>query len=182
MLKITIPKKELWDEETERFIDTPEFVVELEHSLVSLSKWESIHEKPFLGSDEKTEEEILDYVYAMFLDSSLPKSLVLGMTRDNLSEIHDYIAAAHTGTTFYESEKRRSGSSETITSELIYYWLVALEIPFEVETWNLNRLFTLVRICNIKNNPKENKMTAQQVAHRNRELNEQRKAQHKTKG
>ena len=182
MLKIIIPALELFDEDTQSFTQHSEVVVELEHSLVSLSKWESIHEKPFLGTDEKTTEEVYDYIEAMFLDSSLDQKLIARMTQTNIETVNQYVAAAHTATTFGNQKDSKSGSSEVITSELIYYWLVALEIPFEVQTWNLNRLFTLVRIANIKNSGDDKKMTKGEIAERNRKLNEERRNKNQSKG
>ena len=182
MLKIIIPAEDLFDEETSTFRTQPEVVVELEHSLVSLSKWESIHEKPFLGKDEKTTEEVYDYIEAMFLDETLDQKVISRMTQQNIQSVNDYVAAAHTATTFSNQKESKAGSSEVITSELIYYWLVALEIPFEVQTWNLNRLFTLVRIANIKNSGDDKKMTRGEIAERNRKLNEERRQKHQSKG
>lgn len=182
MLKITVPAEELFDEVTMTFKTVPEVVVELEHSLVSLSKWESIHEKPFLGKDEKTDEEIYSYIGSMFLDDSLDQNVITRMTQTNIQSVNDYVGAPHTATTFSNQRESKSGSSEVITSELIYYWLVALEIPFEVQTWNLNRLFTLVRIANIKNSGEEKKMTRGEIAERNRKLNEERRKKHQSKG
>lgn len=182
MLKITIPAEELFDEATSLFRTNPEVVVELEHSLVSLSKWESIHERPFLGKEEKTPEEVYSYIEAMFLDVRLDQTLITRMSQQNIQEVNDYIAASHTATTFYNHKESKAGSSEVITSELIYYWLVALEIPFEVQTWNLNRLFTLVRIANVKNSGGEKKMTPGEIAARNRKLNEERRSKHQSNG
>lgn len=182
MLKIIIPAEDLFNEDTQCFETRSEVVVELEHSLVSLSKWESIHERPFLGKDEKTPEEVYSYIEAMFLDPSLDQNVITRMTQQNIQDVNDYVAAGHTATTFSNHQSSKAGSSEVITSELIYYWLVALEIPFEVQAWNLNRLFTLVRIANVKNSGDDKKMTRGEIAERNRKLNEERRTKSQSKG
>jgi len=172
---------ELFDEETGLFFNDTEgdVVLELEHSLVSLSKWESKFQKPFLGKDEKTAEEILGYVEMMIL-SPFPPNIIQKLSQTNISEINEYIESKQSATTFGKMPERRS-RGETITSELIYYWLVAFNIPFECQHWHLNRLFALIRICNIKQSKPE-KRSKNEIARERRELNEQRKAQLGTAG
>lgn len=145
-----------------------------EHSLVSLSKWESLHEKAFFGHEEKTTEESMDYVRCMLLDEDPPLDFLKRLTSDQFFELTNYINSKHTATTFAQETPGR-GSQETITSELIYFWLVQFRIPFQpTETWHLNRLMTLVKIAGIKQS-KPKKMSRQEVAERNRALNEQRR-------
>lgn len=180
MLTIIVPGIELWDENLQEFKNSEGFVLELEHSLVSLSKWESIFEKPFLGKNKKTTEEVLAYVRAMILTPNVPEDVLDRITQDNLDEISRYIDSKQTATWFNDMQNAPK-SREVITSELIYYWMIAFNIPFEFETWHLNRLFTLIKICNVKNSPTK-KMSASEVAARNRELNAQRRAQLGTKG
>ena len=179
MLEITIPGLEYFDEETNEFIYYADERIQLEHSLVSISKWESKWCKPFLDGKNKTLEEILDYVHCMCLDETVDKMTLTRLTEDNLKDINEYIARPMTATTF--SNEKKGGGRETVTSELIYYWMVTFNIPFECQHWHLNRLLTLVKVCNIKNNPPK-KMSAREIMTRNKALNEARKKQFQTKG
>lgn len=180
MLKLTISGDEYFNEETETFETVGDVEIELEHSLISLSKWESQYQKPFLSSTTKTPEEILGYVKAMILTPNYPADLFSRFSRENYAEINAYIESKESATTFGHMPERK-GRGEVITSELIYYWMVAFNIPFECERWHLNRLFALVRICNLKNQ-KPKKMSRSEIAARNRELNAQRRAQYNTRG
>lgn len=180
MLTIIIKGQEFFDEESNSFIETKELKLELEHSLVSLSKWESKHQKPFL-STEKSNEEIYDYIKCMIISPLEYDDSDLNFSDDNLKRIREYIESDQSATTFGEMPSRNTRAGEIITSELVYYWLVAYNIPFECENWHINRLFSLVKICNIKNS-KDKKMPRHQIAQRNREINERRKAELATKG
>ena len=173
MLQITVPAAELWDEVEHQFINTKTQTLSLEHSLVSLSKWESKWCKPFLSKTEKTYEETLDYIKCMTLTQNVDPNVYRVLTRENVQQINDYIAAPMTATTFY-SDKHGVPSREVITSELVYYWMIALNIPFECQKWHLNRLLTLVRVCNVKNQPNK-KMSSREIAKRNAKLNEERR-------
>jgi hypothetical protein len=180
MLTITVGAADAFNEETQTFESTGGFELQLEHSLVSLSKWESIHEKPFLDTHEKTWEEITSYVECMVVPPNPPEDFLPKLSKENFEEINDYISRKMTATWFSEVQPQ-SRNSEIVTSELIYYWMTAFTIPFECENWHLNRLFTLIRICNIKQEkPKE--MSRAEVAQRNRELNAQRRKMLGTKG
>jgi hypothetical protein len=182
MLTITILGEELWDEAAETFLndESGKIVLQLEHSLVSLSKWESKFEKAFLGKQEKTAEEVLAYVEDMVVTPDYPPDVLLKLTQEHISEINGYIDSKQSATTFGQMPKR-PGQTETITSELIYYWMVAYQIPFECQHWHLNRLFSLIRICNVKNAPKD-KQSKGQMAQQMRELNEQRRRELGTSG
>lgn len=180
MLKVTIPGDEFFDEVTEMFLSVGDIELEFEHSLVSLSKWESEFEKPFLSQNDKTNDETLKYIYHMLLSKGHDFSIVYKLTQSNLDEINAYINSSQSATTFGTMPETR-GRGETITSELIYYWMVAFNIPFECQHWHINRLFALVRICNIKNS-KPKKMGRHETAMRNRELNAERKAKLGTSG
>jgi hypothetical protein len=180
MLTIKVGEDEVFNDETQSFTREGGFELQLEHSLVSLSKWESIHEKPFLDTKDKTPEEVLFYIECMLLTPNPPGDFLLRLSKDNVEEINTYINRKMTATWFSEI-KPQTKNQEVITSELIYYWMATFNIPFECETWHLNRLFTLIRIFSIKQD-KPKKMSRAEVAQRNRQLNEQRKAQLGTKG
>jgi len=180
MLKLIVHGTEYFNEETETFEVVESIELELEHSLISLSKWESKFQRPFLTQDSKTTEEILSYIEAMILTPNFPGGIIDKLNQQNLNEINDYIESKQSATTFGSMPERR-GRGEIITSELIYYWMVAFNIPFECERWHLNRLFSLIRICNIKNS-KPKKMSRNEIAQRNRDLNARRKAELGTSG
>ena len=179
MLELKILGKELFDEKEQKFTQTESRTLSLEHSLFSLSKWESEFEKPFLSPKDKTTEEVLGYINHMIIDDSDPL-IMSELTQSNLTKIQEYIDSKQSATTFGDLLKK-PGRAETITSELIYFWIVSYRIPFACEHWHLNRLFALIRICNIKNSKPE-KVSKNQLAERNRALNEQRKAQLNTRG
>lgn len=180
MLTLSAGKKELFDEKTEEFKETAGFRLKLEHSLVSLSKWESKYQKPFLDSSDKLPEEILDYVNFMALGEIEP-NVVSRLTNEDLVTINAYVESSQSATTFGKLPQTKGYRGETVTSELIYYWMVAYNIPFSCEEWHLNRLLSLVKICNIKNGS-EKKMTKGQITKRNSELNAQRKKDLGTSG
>ena len=180
MLTITVGGTDVYDESTGAFSTQGGVKLQLEHSLVSLSKWESEFEKPFLGNGGKAPEEILAYVQCMILAPNPPGEILHKLSKENLEVINAYIDRKMTAT-WFSDQPGAPASREVITSELIYYWMTVFQIPFECETWHLNRLFTLIRICNIKQS-KPKKMSRAEVAARNRELNNQRKAQLRTRG
>ena len=180
MLQITIPSAEQWDEKNQTFIVTKEQKLQLEHSLVSLSKWESKWCKPFLTKQEKTIEETIDYIRCMTLTQNVNPNVYNLLTNENITQVNEYIEAPMTATWFTD-DKMRKPNKEQITAELVYYWMIALNIPFECQKWHLNRLLTLIRVCEIKNQPPK-KMSKGQIMSRNAALNAARREQLKTKG
>lgn len=180
MLTITVGADKAFNDDTQTFMSVGGFELQLEHSLVSLSKWESLHETPFLEKKSKTPEQILSYIEAMLVTENPPEDFLQQLSEDNLAEIQAYIDKKMTATFFSEIQPE-TRNQEIITSELVYYWLTVFNIPFECETWHLNRLFTLIRIASLKQS-KPKKMSRAAMAQRNRELNAQRKAQLGTKG
>ena len=179
MLTIIVPGTDLFDEKSNMFLSTEDYTLELEHSLISLSKWESEFEKPFLGKDQKTEEEVIGYIKCMTLTPNVPDDVFLRLSQGNLTAVDAYINAKMTATWFAESTKKPS--REVVTSEVIYYWIVSMNIPLECQEWHLNRLFTLIQVISLKNEPAK-KMSPREIAARNRSLNEQRRAQMGTRG
>lgn len=181
MLQIAIPiGPELWDEKKKEFVDPKVQVLQLEHSLVSLSKWESKWCRPFLSKPPVTNEEVLDYIKCMTLTKNVKPEVYEYLTRTNIQEISDYIYAPMTATTFSKDENGKR-NREIITAELIYYWMIAANIPFECQKWHINRLITLIKVCSIKNaTPK--KRSKRETANRYAAMNAARRKQFNSKG
>lgn len=179
MLRITVPSREFWDESKNEFVTTKAQTLQLEHSLVSLSKWEAKWQKAFLSKKEKTYEETLDYVRCMTLTQNVDPEIYYRLTNENIQEINNYISAPMTATYFAEDKSRPS--RETVTAELIYYWMISCNIPFECQKWHLNRLLALIRVCNIKNSPPK-KRSKRDIMAQNAALNTARRKQFHTKG
>ena len=152
MLQISIPAQEYFDERTEEFVNVKPYTLQLEHSLISISKWEAKWCKPFLGKEEKTEEETIDYIRCMTITQNVDPLAYNAIPVSELEKVKAYIHAPMTATWFRKQENQPP-SRKVITSELIYYWMVANSIPFECEKWHFNRLMTLIRICGEKNQP-----------------------------
>ena len=180
MLKVMIPGIELYDESKEEFIITKERTLTLEHSLVSLSKWESKWKKPFLTKEKKSVDETIDYIRCMTVTQNVEDNTYLGVNEEILNKVRTYIEDEMTATTFSDRQGK-GGRREVVTSELIYYWMVALKIPFECQKWHLNRLLTLINVCNLKNNPSK-KMKRNEVLQRNASLNAARRKAMNSKG
>ena len=186
MLTIVVPSGELFDEENSKFIKIKGATLQLEHSLVSISKWEAKWHKIFLDEKtKKTEEEILDYIKCMTLTQNVDPMVYYIMSPDNIKKINEYINNPMSATTFNEAQLKKMSmgkprQDEKMSSEMIYYWMVAAQIPFECQKWHLNRLLTLIRICGIKSeSPK--KMSKAEVAERYRQTNAARRAAAKKK-
>ncbi len=180
MLTLTIESVQLYDEVNNLFSNTKEQVITMEHSLVSLSKWESIWEKPFLTKKDLTREQTIDYIRCMTITQNIDPNIYQYINQKFIDAVAAYIDKPMTATTFL---KEKDGTSrEIITSELIYYWMIAFEIPFSCEKWHLNRLITLIKVCNAKSNKPKGKMSARELAKRNRELNAARRRDLNTSG
>ena len=180
MLQITVPGIELYDEKNQEFIYLKERTLQLEHSLVSLSKWESKWCKPFISKTNKTDEEVRDYVKCMTITQNVDPEVYMRLTTQNYDEIEAYINAPMTATTFKEGRLGKK-SGGVVTNEIIYYWMVSLNIPKECEKWHLNRLLTLIRVCNEKNAPSK-KMSKSEIMKQNAALNAARRQKLNSKG
>lgn len=189
MLTINVPTVvDVWDESKEEFLSGEEMKVTMEHSLKAISEWEAVHHKHFLHNKELTREELVDYYYRMILS---PKDILMKdffriiSDANTMQKIADYVNDPHTATTFSAAQKnsiKNNGvSRDIITSEIIYYWMVSLEIPFECENWNINKLLTLIQVCNIKNTPPK-KMNMKDAMSQQRSLNAARRAAWGSKG
>ena len=187
MFSLHLEKKEMWDEENEEFVYVgPEepLDLKLEHSLVSISKWESKYHKSYLDTKDKTPEEVLDYVSMMVVGKEIDSNVLYALSEEQIKEIADYIDNPMTATTIKEDKNSKSKGEEFITSELIYYWMTAMNIPFECQYWHINRLITLIRICAIKNNPdkeKKKRLSQSDLALRRAEM-QARRAKYHTNG
>lgn len=180
MLTIKIPENEIYDDNEAKFVRQPELTLRLEHSLLSISKWESVYEKPFLRGTRMSQSELLYYIQCMRLDDGAIQDL-FRMTEKDFARIGEYMNSKNSATTFYEPpDGTQPPRRETVTSELIYYWMVTFQIPFEAETWHFERLMALVKICSVKNASK--KTRPKDVAAQNRALNAQRLAQNGGRG
>lgn len=180
MLRVKIPAVEFYDEQKEEFVNVHAAVeLNLEHSLLSLSKWEQKWKIPFLTDDEKTDEQSADYVQCMTLNENVDPSVYKHLPFNVIDQISSYINDPMTATTI--SQTKKSGGRRIITSEVIYGWMVALNIPFECERWHLNRLLMLIQVCNEQNTPAK-KMSKKEIADQNRALNASRKAKLNSKG
>lgn len=181
MLTIKVPAVERWDPINEQFINSEETILKMEHSLSSISKWESKWGKSFFDSKERTIDELISYIEFMTLNEITDPFVFKNLTADNIDEIVKYIESPNSATFFSDSSANSKPSRTKITSEIIYYWMSILQIPFEAESWPLNRLYNLIRIHAIKNGKKE-KRSQKDIIMRNRELNAQRKKKYNTKG
>lgn len=180
MLPIEIQPTELYDDINEEYVYIERQTLQLEHSLISISKWESKWHKPFFSKQGKTTEEVLDYVRCMTINKNVKPNTYLALNRDHISKINNYIEDPMTATTFSKNTNGKI-NREQITSELIYYWMIKLEIPVEFERWHIKRLLTLIKVFEVKDTPHK-KMSKQELIRRNTELNAQRRAKLNSKG
>lgn len=180
MLRITVPAQEMWDEENEQFVYGDEVTLELEHSLLSLSKWESKHHKAFLTKKEKTAEEHLDYIKCMTLTEDVPDEVYARLTQENVDQIVAYIEDPMSAT-YYFDDKKQTGSRDVMTAEYIYYCMFANGIPLDFENRHLNKLIAIIKMCGLKNSPPK-KMSKSDIANRHRQINAANRAKYHTKG
>lgn len=183
MLTIHSPDAELYNEKTNEFVTVKGQELQMEHSLVSISKWESKWRVPFLQSLEKrsiTPEQLQDYFKCMTINKNVDDSVYLNLSQENINEIIDYINSPMTATWFSEDNQTGSGK-EIVTAEVVYYYMIELNIPFECQKWHFQRLWTLIKVVNEKRKPSK-KMSKQQIYSRNKALNEARRAKMKSKG
>ena len=181
MLQVTIPGYEWFDEKTNSFGCTKETTFQLEHSLVSIHRWEQKWCKPFLGKEPKTAEECADYIRCMTLTQHVDPAVYNGITAEVMDKINNYIEAPMTATWFSDKDKQGSPHREVITSEVIYYWMISLNIPWECRKWHLNTLLTLIRVCNAKNAPKK-KQSRREMMEQRTAMNKARRARLNSKG
>lgn len=184
MLRITIPKASFFDESTEEFIYIEETTITLEHSLVSLSKWEQKWLKPFNDGHVKTIEEMIDYIRCMTITQNVNPLVYYGINDQIVEQVTKYINAPMTATTFRsisKNDQRRKINQDVVTAEIIYYWMFSYNIPLECQKWHLNKLLTLIRVFNVKNSPQK-KMSRKDTLKHNRELNAARKKKLGTRG
>ena len=180
MLTIFVPSTELYDEKNNEFIQINEQTIVLEHSLVSIAKWESKWKKSYLSNNNKSYDEIIDYIKCMTITKNVNPLIYKSLNSEALKKIQDYINDPMTATYFSESKMKETGR-QTITAEVIYYWMISLNIPFECQKWHFNRLMALIKVCDIKNNPNK-KMSRREILSRNQALNEERKRKYNTRG
>ena len=180
MLTLTIADSEYYNEDSATFVSVKGKTIDLEHSLVSISKWESKWCKAFLGKEQKTREEEEDYIRCMIIDRSVSPEIINGFSKEQFEKVAEYIEHKMTATTF-SNINNGAVRNEVVTSELIYYWMISLNIPFECQKWHLNRLLTLIQVCSIKNTPPK-KVSRSAILNRNAMLNAERKKQLNTKG
>lgn len=181
MLKIEVKPIEYWDAKKNEFVMKGEKrTIYLEHSLVSISKWEAKWGVSFISKlNEQSNSQIADYIKCMTITQNVPDDLYLQLTADDINKINEYIGKPMTATTFSSSDNGKN--RDIITSELIYYWMISHNIPMECQKWHLNRLLVLIRICSIKNAP-EKKTNKKDLINKYASLNAQRRQQLNTKG
>lgn len=173
MLTIDIPEGEFYDSQKEIFVYTKPQRIVLEHSLVSIAKWESKWKKSFLSNKNKTAEEALDYIRCMTITQNVDEKVYLALTQDLIETIFKYVEGSQTATYVTQADEPRP-SKEPVTADVIYYWMVSLNIPFECQKWHLSRLFSLINVCSVKNAPPK-KMSRYESLKRTKDLNRQRR-------
>lgn len=181
MLEITIDEKEYFNELTDEFIYSPSCTLQLEHSLYSMYEWESKYKKPFMSKEPRTYEETVDYIRMMTLNKPIDDLVYRSISQQDISKIVTYMEDPMTATTFKDNNRPKGNNGSYLSAEVIYYYMTALNIPFECQYWHLNKLMTLIRVCNEKQQPPK-KMGKRALMERNTKLNAQRRAALKSRG
>lgn len=183
MLKLYVKGKELFNNETQEFIYVKDTVLSLEHSLVSISKWEAKWKRPYLSNDPITVEQSIDYIRCMTITQNVDPNVYLCISNENMDTVQKYIDDSMTATWFRKETDGRSKSIDNrpTTSEVIYYWMISYGIPVEFQKWHINRLLTLIRVCQEKNKPKKKRNSAA-IAADYRALNAARRKKYNSKG
>lgn len=176
MLTITVPEKELFNEKDKTFHTVKGAELHLEHSLISLSKWESKWKKPYLDNKELTREELFDYIYCMVIDKNIDPEIINNLDTQTVKTILAYISDPHTATTITDRRPDKKRKPERITSEVIYYWMIYYRIPEAFEKWHLNRLMTLIRVCGIKGGTNDQEMSLNSIFAQNNAIRAKRRA------
>lgn len=172
LLVLEIPRREYFNDQTNTFVTIEPFMIKMEHSLESISKWESRWKKPFLSETPHTESEAIDYIVCMNLSPEVPESAIRELPISILIRVADYIKEPVTATTI--QHYKESTGSETVTAEIIYYWMTAMSIPFECDKWPFDKLMKLIDVCSIKNSENQKMTKADSIA-RQRKLMAQRR-------
>lgn len=177
MLQILVPGRDFFDEKTGCFGLTHDTTLQLEHSLLSISKWEARWHKPYLSDEPKTREECVDYIRCMTINSGVDPMIYNLLDDAFFRKVNDYIDEPMTATWFGKDDKPKTNPG-VVTAEIIYYWMISMNIPFECQKWHINRLMTLIRVCGEKNAPKK-KMSKEDLYAHHRKLNALHKSKHK---
>ena len=176
MLTIEVKERELFDERTGEFIQIPKMELHLEHSLISLSRWESKWKKPFLNLENPTTEELADYICCMSTDKPISHNVIASLSGEDFLRVRNYIADSRTATTVTDRRVKRGGHREIYTSEVLYYYMIYYGIPFSCEKWHLNRLLMLIRVCSVKGGTTNQEMSMNEIFAQNTKLNKARRA------
>lgn len=187
MLQLEIEQKEIFDEQTCTFVTIKPITISLEHSLISIKKWESRWHKSFLSSKDKTAEQMLDYIKCMTVTQNVPDDVYKYLSEKSILKINAYIEDTMTATFFGPEPKSSKRNNEIITAELIYYWMISYNIPVEFQKWHINQLLTLIRVCSVKNeesdpNKKKKRVSKSELAAQRAKLNAERRAKLQSKG
>lgn len=180
ILQIDRPR-EIYNDVTEEFVTVRPCTIKMEHSLLAIARWEEHYHIPYLTKEQKTGEQIVYYLQSMVLNpEEADFNAFYALTKEEMERIQTYISDVHTATTVTHRGKK-GNSGEQITSELIYYWMSASQIPYECETWNINRLLKLIEVASVKNGPQD-KMSKRAVLEQQHALNQARRAKLGSKG
>lgn len=185
MLMVTIPDYEGFNQNTQEFITVKGTTLQLEHSLISLKKWEQKWHVPFLSTNDKTKEQTIDYIRCMTINPGVDPKVYRIVPPDVIKQVTEYINDPMTATWFNDQGNKKIGaqknSGEVVTAEIIYYWMISLNVPVEFQKWHLNQLLTLIRVINVKNTPSK-KMGQKEWASQRSAINAARRAKSHSAG